>query len=84
MASLWTDFLVVINQEDRALARTMPISRDRIVYMPGIGVDMSRYAASNVPDGRRRRSAGSCSSRTASSCCSWWRSSCRGNGTWTR
>jgi glycosyltransferase involved in cell wall biosynthesis len=51
MASLWTDFLVVINQEDRALARTMPISRDRIVYMPGIGVDMSRYAASNVPDG---------------------------------
>ncbi len=51
LASLWTDFLVVINQEDLAMTQRLPIARERVVYMPGIGVDTSRYAAGNVPDG---------------------------------
>jgi glycosyltransferase involved in cell wall biosynthesis len=48
MASRWTDYLVVINHEDLDAARRFPIDRERVVYMPGIGVDIDRYDASQV------------------------------------
>lgn len=48
LASLWTDELVVINQEDLRAARRFPLRRDRITYMPGIGVDMSQYDPGRV------------------------------------
>jgi len=44
VASDWTDRLVVINEEDLAAARAFPLAkRGGVVYMPGIGVDLSVY-----------------------------------------
>lgn len=44
IASAWTDRLVVINHEDLAAAQAFPLARrGGVVYMPGIGVDTSRY-----------------------------------------
>lgn len=52
IAGLWTDRLVVINQEDRAAAHRWRIVPDqRLVEMPGIGLDTSWYDPGNVdPD----------------------------------
>lgn len=48
-AAKWTDFLIVMNREDLAAAKDNSlISRDRVRYMPGIGVDRSRYSISSV------------------------------------
>lgn len=49
-ASRWTDYLVVINEEDREAARSFPIPSERIVHMPGIGVDTSVYDPARVSD----------------------------------
>lgn len=49
MAGRWTDYLVVINRTDEIAAKThrlMPV--ERIVYMPGIGVDLQYYNAEGV------------------------------------
>lgn len=48
IASRWTDELVVMNREDLEAARRFPMPEDRITYMPGIGVDMSRYDPGRV------------------------------------
>ena len=48
LASLWTDALVVMNREDLEAAHRFPMARDRVTYMPGIGVDMSRYDPGRV------------------------------------
>jgi len=49
VASAWTDRLVVINQEDLAAAQAFPLARrGGVVYMPGIGVDTSRYEPTAV------------------------------------
>jgi glycosyltransferase involved in cell wall biosynthesis len=49
LAGCWTDALVVINREDEASARRLAlVSQQRIVYMPGIGIDLSRYNAESV------------------------------------
>jgi len=48
-AGPWTDYLVVINREDEAAAinrRIVP--RDRLIYMPGIGVDVKAYSPERV------------------------------------
>jgi glycosyltransferase involved in cell wall biosynthesis len=43
-AGRWTDYLVVMNQEDREAAlRYDIVTPERLVYMPGIGVDTSYY-----------------------------------------
>ncbi len=48
-----TDALVVINEADRAAAAAMRIvPEDRIVHMPGIGIDLAAYDSLNVPEGR--------------------------------
>lgn len=51
LAGRWTDYLVVINREDEAAARKYHIvPTDRVVYMPGIGVDTRKYAPEQVTD----------------------------------
>lgn len=50
LAGRWTDYLVVINQEDHRTARRHRIMPpDRIWYMPGIGVDLDYYCPDIVP-----------------------------------
>jgi glycosyltransferase involved in cell wall biosynthesis len=49
LAGAWTDYLVVINREDEAAAhRYQLVPSERIVYMPGIGVDLTRYDPQQV------------------------------------
>jgi len=49
LAGRWTDRLLVINREDEAAAgRYRLVPPDRVRYVPGIGVDMSRYDPDNV------------------------------------
>lgn len=44
LANTWADRMVVINQEDLAAAKRFPLHRrGGLVYMPGIGVDMTKY-----------------------------------------
>jgi glycosyltransferase involved in cell wall biosynthesis len=46
IAGRWTDYLVVMNSEDlRAAHQHRLVPPDRIVFMPGIGVDLSLYGA---------------------------------------
>ncbi|HYD42129.1 MAG TPA: glycosyltransferase [Anaeromyxobacter sp.] len=52
LAARWTDWLVVMNQEDEAAARRLRfLPDDRIWRMPGIGVDLRRYAPESVAPG---------------------------------
>ena len=48
LAARWTDFLVVINRTDEEAARKFIIGVDRLMYMPGIGVDTRHYQAAQV------------------------------------
>jgi glycosyltransferase involved in cell wall biosynthesis len=49
LAGTWTDYLVVINREDEAAAhRYGLVPPQRIIYMPGIGVDLARYEPQQV------------------------------------
>ena len=51
LAANWTDYLVVINQEDEAFSKANGIlAPERIVRMPGIGVDTSDLRRERVPD----------------------------------
>ncbi|MBA3920875.1 MAG: glycosyltransferase [Nostocaceae cyanobacterium] len=46
IAGSWTDYLVVINQEDeKAVKQHWLVPPERMRYMPGIGVDRSRYSS---------------------------------------
>ena len=48
-AASWTDFLVVMNREDlKAVQDKQIIARDRLRFMPGIGVDRLRYSSASV------------------------------------
>jgi glycosyltransferase involved in cell wall biosynthesis len=50
-AGRWTDYLVVINHEDETAAKRFNIvPPDRVVYMPGIGVDTARYTPQAVKE----------------------------------
>ena len=52
LAARWTDWLVVMNREDEAAARRWRFLPDRrIRHMPGIGVDLRRYAPERVAPG---------------------------------
>ncbi len=51
LAGRWTDYLVVMNEEDAAAVRDCGIlPHDRVRYMPGIGVDLSAYSRAAVTD----------------------------------
>jgi glycosyltransferase involved in cell wall biosynthesis len=44
-AGPWTDYLVVMNREDEGAVRTHKIVPEhKLVYMPGIGVDIKKYS----------------------------------------
>ena len=49
IAGRWTDYLVVINREDEEAARQL-LPPDRVRYMPGVGVDLDRYAPDVVTE----------------------------------
>jgi glycosyltransferase involved in cell wall biosynthesis len=52
LAGRWTDYLVVINRTDEAAARQYGlVPDDKLVYMPGIGIDLSHYDSGAVQDG---------------------------------
>ncbi|MDR1650614.1 MAG: glycosyltransferase [Synergistaceae bacterium] len=49
LAGRWTDRLIVINREDcEAAGKYSIVPADRIAYMPGIGLDFSRYDPETV------------------------------------
>lgn len=54
LAARWTDHLIVINQEDLAAAHRLPVAGD-VTYMPGIGIDTTRYRPGAVDDADVRR-----------------------------
>ncbi len=59
VASRWTDYLVVMNDEDHASARALRrIPEERIRYMPGIGVDLDRYRRGQDDREETRRELG--------------------------
>ena len=51
MAAPWTDYLVVMNREDERAAKTHKlIAPERLMYMPGIGVDTEKYSPKGVSE----------------------------------
>lgn len=49
LAGKWTDYLIVINQDDHEAAQKYRIiKKERLLYIPGIGVDSSYYTPDNV------------------------------------
>jgi glycosyltransferase involved in cell wall biosynthesis len=49
VAARWTDYLVVINDEDeRSASRLAMVPPDRLVNMPGIGIDTARFQPDSV------------------------------------
>ena len=58
MASAWTDYLVVINADDFALAtRDRLAPTNQIVHHPGIGVDTAHYRVASASDRHTTRIA---------------------------
>lgn len=50
VAGRWTDHLVVINREDEEAAlRHKIVPRECLTFMPGIGVDLTRYSPVSAP-----------------------------------
>ncbi len=50
-AGPWTDYLVVINHEDEQAAQKYRlVPEEKLMYMPGIGVDMGKYNPITVTD----------------------------------
>lgn len=48
IAARWTDLLIVLTREDEEQALAIGYPRDRVVRIPGIGVDTSYFEASRV------------------------------------
>ena len=49
LAGRWTDYLVTINQEDvRAAIKNRFLPQEKIIYTPGIGLDLEQYNPNNV------------------------------------
>ncbi len=58
IAGRWTDRLIVINDEDEhAALRHRIVPRNRLVHMPGIGIDTRLYAPSGNPAAAERARA---------------------------
>lgn len=55
LAAGWTDYLVVINRTDEAAARRYIMPSERVVYMPGIGVDTRLYGPESVSESDIKR-----------------------------
>ena len=56
LAGPWTDFLVVMNEEDfQAASRYEMVPADRLSYMPGIGLDLAKYSGESTGTGEVER-----------------------------
>ncbi len=56
IAAPWTDYLVTVNQEDFTAARKLGgLDRERVRYIPGIGVDTARFSPAAVSQEERER-----------------------------
>ncbi|MEB3217942.1 MAG: glycosyltransferase [Nostocales cyanobacterium 94392] len=56
LAGSWTDYLITINQEDKAAAKHYQlISPEKLRYMPGIGVDLNYYSSHTTNDAEVER-----------------------------
>jgi glycosyltransferase involved in cell wall biosynthesis len=56
LAGRWTDYLVVINEEDYNAAQKYRIVPERILQrMPGIGVDLEQYHPARIPPATVRK-----------------------------
>lgn len=57
MCSRWTDVLITINQEDYEFARRK-LKANRILYVPGVGIDISNISKKEVDKEEKRRDLG--------------------------
>lgn len=57
ICSRWTDLLITINQEDYALARRKMKAKE-VVYVPGVGVDLTKFGNATVDRAAKRRELG--------------------------
>lgn len=57
MCSRWTDVLITINKEDFELARNKMRAK-RIEYIPGVGIDVDRFANTKIDVLKKRREIG--------------------------
>lgn len=59
LAGQWTDFLIVMNKEDyEASLRYRIVQPGRVVFMPGIGVDLRSYSHHAIPAAEAQRLRG--------------------------
>lgn len=54
VCSCFTDVLITINQEDYALANKK-MKAKKVVYIPGVGIDLSRFEATQVDKSIKRK-----------------------------
>lgn len=57
LCSRWTDVLITINKEDYALAAKRMRAK-RVEYIPGVGLDVDKYAETKVDRASKRREIG--------------------------
>ncbi len=57
ICSRWTDLLITINQEDYALAQRR-MKAQQVVYVPGVGVDLTKFGNATVDRAAKRRELG--------------------------
>ncbi len=57
LCSYWTDILVTINQEDYAFAKRR-MKAKKIVYVPGVGVDIQKFSSAVVDKETKRAEIG--------------------------
>ncbi len=57
ICSRWTDLLITINQEDYALAQRK-MKAKKVVYVPGVGVDLTKFGNATVDRAAKRRELG--------------------------
>lgn len=57
ICSRWTDLLITINQEDYALAQRKMRAK-KVVYVPGVGVDLTKFGNATVDRAAKRRELG--------------------------
>lgn len=57
LCSKWTDVLITINQEDYTLAKKK-MKTKRVEYVPGVGIELSRFENLEVDKAAKRREIG--------------------------
>lgn len=51
----WADYLVVINRSDEAAVRGTRFPPERLIYMPGVGIDLQQFSPARVSPEEVRR-----------------------------